>query len=144
NAGVDRFNNVLAEICEGLVFKRSLLQRFVKLGILKRHGDVPGEGLQKVDILAGEEVPIARFPQAEVTQGALFHLKWQVIVQVQLLNRLLRRGRETKRAPDTVKKQILPALLAARGVKETCIQSLGVAHAARLDQAELAQIRRPK
>src|SRR5208337_2955488 len=129
NAGVDRFNNVLAEICECLVFKSFFLERFVKLGILKRHGDVPGEGLQKVDILAGEEVPIARFPQAEVTQGALFHLKGQVIVQVQLLNSLLRRGREAKRAPDTVKKQIFLTLWAARRVKETCIQSLGVAHA---------------
>ena len=65
-------------------------------------------------------------------------------MQVQPLDRLLRRGREAKRASDTVKKQILLALLAASGVKETRIQSLGVTHAARLDQAELVRIRRPK
>ena len=69
NADVDRFDDVLAEFLQPLVFFDLLLQRTVEPAILDRDRDIAGKRDQQLEVVAGKEIALVRAADARDTRS---------------------------------------------------------------------------
>ena len=66
---VDRFNDVLAEILQALIFGRLLLQRTVQPRVLERNTDVIRHRFQQVEVFSSSDNRRSGSPQSRCTRS---------------------------------------------------------------------------
>ena len=70
DADVDGFDDVLVELLEPLELADLFFQARIEAGVLQGDADVAGEGLEQLDVFAGEEVAADGAAQADDGDGA--------------------------------------------------------------------------
>ena len=141
HAGVDGFDDVLAEIAQGLVVLGLQFQRFIEARVLQCDGNIAGEGLEKINVFAGKIVALARLAQSQVAERPFLNLERQVVVQLEMLNGFLGRRRKAVGPLHAIEEEVALAKLGTVRVEETRIRLAGNNHAARADQAEAIRLR---
>ena len=62
-----------------------LLQALVEAGVLQRNRDVVSQGLQQLDVFAGQEAAFAGLPQGQEADGAVLDPAGDKVMQAQLV-----------------------------------------------------------
>ena len=70
DADVDGFDDVLVELLQALELADLLFEARVEAGVLQGDADVAGQGLEQLDIFAGEEVAAHGAAEADDGDGA--------------------------------------------------------------------------
>src|ERR1700688_578795 len=138
NADVQGFDDVFAEVLEARNFQRFLFERRVQLGVVQRDGEVAGDGLHQLDVVAGEKIAVDGFTQAEHRDGVLANTAGHEIVQVQLLERRPHSVRNVSRRAGRLKKERPTGELGPGRLEEAKIHGLGEAHAHGASEAHMA------
>ena len=86
------------EVLEALDLHGLLFERGIELRVIERDGHVAGDGEEQLDVLAGKEIAVHRFAQAQHGDGVFANPAGNEIVQVELFERLANR-RAWLRAP---------------------------------------------
>src|SRR4029077_1402128 len=87
NANVERFHDVFSEVFQARDFEGLLFEGGVQLRIVERNGQVSGDGLHQFDIVAGKEIAVHRFAEAEESDGALSNAAGDEVIEIELFDR---------------------------------------------------------
>ena len=106
-----------------------LLQRFVQARVLDSDADVAGEGLQQLNVFAGEEIAIFGFAQPKHCNRAVLHRARDVVIQIQCGNRALRGWRFAHSLVRVVEEQVPGSILGAVDAQELEIEIINFRNA---------------
>src|SRR5258708_2666674 len=71
HADVEGFNDIFAKVLEAGDFESFLFERAVELRVVESDGDVAGNRLDQLDVIAGQKISVDRFAKAENRDGVL-------------------------------------------------------------------------
>ena len=125
---VQGFHDVFAEVLEAGDFERLLFERAVQLGVVESHGHVTRDGLDQLDVIAGQKISIHGFAQAQNRDGVLANAAGNIVVEVQLLERETNGVADTSCRAGRLEKERPAGKLGPGRLEETKIQRLGEAH----------------
>src|SRR5258708_1472493 len=123
HANVQGFDDVFTEILEARDLQGFLLQGRIELGVVQGYGDVAGDGLHQLDVVAGEEITIDGLAEAQDGDGVLANAARDEIVQIQLLEGLADGIGNVSRRTGRLKEERPPSQLGPGRLQETQIHA---------------------
>src|SRR5262249_25572790 len=85
DTNIDRFDNVLAEVLQALVFTGLLLERAIQTRIFDRDSDIIGHRLQQLQILARQVVDVLSPSKREISDHTILDPARNKVVQIMQL-----------------------------------------------------------
>src|SRR5216683_1591192 len=138
HADVQGFNDIFAEVLEPRDFEGFLFERAVELRVVESDGDVAGDGLNQLDVIAGQKISIDRLAEAEDRDGVLADAAGDKIIEVQLFNRAPNGVTDISCRTGRLKKERPAGKLGPGRLEEAKIQRLRQPHTHRTGNPHLA------
>src|SRR5262249_42577351 len=82
DTNIDRFDDVLAEVLQALIFTRLLLEGPIQPGILDRDSNIVGDGFQQFEIFARQIISVLGSAKSDVCDYAVLDPARNEVVQI--------------------------------------------------------------